>query len=502
MPIVETRATSKTACVSTAPVFNSSGAEKSADPGWWALVHHNKGGKHPGGNNAVVQTVLWLAWLCGLASTALIPSEDFFAFIAIICALVVSCVFLPDDGSTVLPYYIHVVLPIIAYKSVLYGGMYSFFMFYFIFGVVPLADYIIGVDVANQTKTEQQALQRCFSFKLFTMLIPVFVSAAIIGGSWFLTQTEEGKSLSTLEFWGFSLSVGFYTGAIGIVVGHELCHKASNFERLLGRYLMCLACYGHFYVEHTLGHHKDVATDKDAATARYGEDFYSFLPRVVIGEFQSACRIEAGRLKRKGLPWWKNEIPMYFGVSLGAGLSLRAMFGSKALEFFFLQALWAIILFESVNYLEHYGLERRQNPDGSHETVKPCHSWDSPARLTNMVTIKLQRHADHHAHAGKRFQILQAYDTSPQLPSGYATMIVLAFFPPLWRYVMHPRLMRFRKTQTGQVWRHGPQPEYDDLKKGQGAPKRTKKDGPPKKGSQRKARQRSRGRASQKKDKK
>jgi alkane 1-monooxygenase len=161
----------------------------------------------------------------------------------------------------------------------------------------------------------------------------------------------------------------------------------------------------------------------------------------------------------------RRSTAMYFGASGLMAMGLYFAFGMVAVKFFFLQAFWAIILFESVNYLEHYGLERRQNKNGTHETVKPQHSWDSPARLTNMITIKLQRHADHHAHAGKRFQTLQAYEESPQLPSGYATMIVLAFFPPIWRYVMHPRLMRFRKTQIGQVWRHGPQPIYDGCKK-------------------------------------
>ena len=464
MPLLESTASSKTACVSTAPVFNKSlGLPKKPDEGWWALTHHNSNnqkGKHPGDNNPIVQTLLWSVWLILLISTALI--DDFFQFVGAVCFLVVLCIFIPDDGSTVLPYYIHLILPIIAFKSVLQGGHYSFSMFYFIFGIVPLADYILGVDVANQSKEEQKILNKYYGFRLFTLLIPICVAGVIAAGAYFLTQTEEGKNLTSTEFIGFSLSVGFYTGAIGIVVGHELCHKAKWYERLLGRFLMCAACYGHFYVEHTLGHHKDVATDKDPATARYGEDFYSFLPRVVIGEFTSACKIELDRLKRKKLPWWQNEIPMYFSVSGLMALGLYIAFGTIAVKYFLLQAAWAIILFESVNYLEHYGLERRQDSNGKHETVKPQHSWDSPARLTNMVTIKLQRHADHHAHAGKRFQTLQAYEASPQLPSGYATMIVLAFFPPIWRYVMHPRLMRFRKTQTGQVWRHGPQPEYDE----------------------------------------
>ena len=127
-------------------------------------------------------------------------------------------------------------------------------MFYFIFGIVPLADYILGVDVANQTKAEQKLLHKEYKFKLFTLLIPVFVAGLVISGAWFLTCTEAGKSLTTLEFVGFSLSVGFYTGAIGLVT--NFATKQSGLKKLLGRFLMCIACYGHFYVEHTLGHHK------------------------------------------------------------------------------------------------------------------------------------------------------------------------------------------------------------------------------------------------------
>ena len=471
MPLIEQTATVDTACVSTAPVFgrgesspSDDGAPKRPDPGWWALVHHNSGAP---GNGGCTQTALWCAWLAALLATASIPHAHFFTFMAAVCALVALVLFLPDDGATVLPYYIHLILPVIAYKSALFGSHWSFSMIYFIFGIVPIFDYVLGVDVANQRKADQKQLHRAFRFKLFTFLVPVCVAGVIVGGAWFVTR--HARHLTALEFVGFSLSVGVYTGAIGIVGAHELSHKANWFERLLGRFLMCAACYGHFYVEHTMGHHKDVCTDKDAATARYGENFYAFLPRVIVGEFRSACEIEAHRLRKKGLPWWRNEIPMYFaatgllclGLHWGFPGEARGAGGYAAVKFFALQATMAVLLFESVNYLEHYGLERRLNADGkTHETVKPQHSWDSPARLTNMVTIKLQRHADHHAHAGKRFQTLQAYEESPQLPSGYATMILLAFIPPLWRYVMHPRLMRFRATQTGQKWRHGPQPEY------------------------------------------
>merc|ERR1712151_450230 len=197
----------------------------------------------------------------------------------------------------------------------------------------------------------------------------------------------------------------------------------------------------------------------DPATSRYGESFYEFLPRAVKGEFLSACRIEAARLQRKGLPWWHSEIPAYFLVSAAIAFGLAAVTGPLAVPFFLAQSAVAVLLFESVNYLEHYGLERRELQPGQYEPVQPQHSWDSPARITNHVLFKLERHADHHAHAGKRYQTLQAYDSSPQLPAGYATMIFLAFFPPLWRRVVHPRLLAHRSQQAGQTFRHGPTPE-------------------------------------------
>jgi alkane 1-monooxygenase len=264
--------------------------------------------------------------------------------------------------------------------------------------------------------------------------------------------------LSLLERGGLTVGTGIITGVVGIVAGHELCHKATRLERGLGRVLLCAASYGHFYVEHTLGHHKDVATDHDAATSRYGESFYEFLPRVVKGEFLSACRLEAARLRRKGLPWWHNEIPVYFLMSGGIALALAGLTGSAAVPLFVAQSFIAVLLFESVNYLEHYGLERRELMPGQFEPVQPQHSWDTACRVTNHVMFKLERHADHHAHAGKRYQTLQVYDSSPQLPAGYATMILLSFFPPLWRAVMHPRLMEHRRRQAGQIFRHGPTP--------------------------------------------
>jgi alkane 1-monooxygenase len=95
-----------------------------------------------------------------------------------------------------------------------------------------------------------------------------------------------------------------------------------------------------------------------------------------------------------------------------------------------------------VNYLEHYGLKRGKRDDGErYERTQPEHSWNSDNVSSNVLLYHLQRHSDHHAHPTRRFQTLRHFDEAPELPSGYATMILLAVIPPLWRRVMDPRLV-------------------------------------------------------------
>mmetsp|Transcript_96160 Transcript_96160/g.267137 ORF Transcript_96160/g.267137 Transcript_96160/m.267137 type:complete len:495 (+) Transcript_96160:91-1575(+) len=459
MPLLETTPTAESACVSTAPTFEqeegrADGARKAPDPGWWAFMEHN-GERDPSAHSSWATSALWCLWFVAFSSTALIPArEHWWLFNAAVMALVLVTIWIPDYGDTVFPYYSVVILPIVVFKSVAVGGVWCFGILGYAFAVVPFWDCFVGVDVGNHTQSMQKELHGAFRFEFLTLLVAPGILACLGYGAWL----ANFGGLSLFEGIGLGISVGVITGVVGIVAGHELCHRASWYERALGRLLLCCATYGHFYIEHTLGHHKWVGTDRDPATARYGESFYAFLPRVVKGELCSAMRIERDRLRRKGLPSWHSEVPAYFLVSVSIVLTLACLTGPMAFPFFALQSVAAIILFQSVNYVEHYGLERREVSPGQYEVVQPKHSWDAPTRITNHIMFRLQRHADHHAHAGKRYQTLQAYDSAPQMPSGYATMLLLAFVPPLWRSVMHPRLLQHRRQQIGQRFRYGPSP--------------------------------------------
>jgi len=246
-------------------------------------------------------------------------------------------------------------------------------------------------------------------------------------------------------FIGTIFSVGIISGAFGITSAHELIHKNNQFEQTLGKISLASVGYMHFYTEHLFGHHKRVSTPEDPASARYGEIVYAFIPRSVIGSYLSAWRIEIKRLKKKQIPVisWDNlmvqEIVYFFATIFFLNLFL----GPWAAVFWVCQNSVAVSLLEVANYIEHYGLQRKEISKGRYERVTPLHSWNADHYVTNSILFKLQRHADHHTWPFRRYQTLRTWDFSPQLPTGYGGMSVLALFPPLFFAIMNPKVEQY-----------------------------------------------------------
>jgi alkane 1-monooxygenase len=116
--------------------------------------------------------------------------------------------------------------------------------------------------------------------------------------------------------------------------------------------------------------------------------------------------------------------------------------GWQGLLFWLVQAAHAVWLLETVNYIEHYGLQRRE-VDGRPERFGVAHAWNADHLVSNCLLANLQRHSDHHMHAWKPYASLEPLP-GPQLPGGYASCIFLAMVPPLWFRVMHPRLAQWQ----------------------------------------------------------
>ena len=321
-----------------------------------------------------------------------------------------------------------------------YDTLFAFWTPFIVFVLVPIADFLVGRDTINPSDEESQVLAARPWYRMLTLLcLPLQCWSVVSGAMIASTLTDPVMWL------GWLLSIGTISSVLAITVAHELIHKNEPLEQLTGGLLLATVCYGGFKIEHVRGHHVHVSTPVDASSARYGESIFHFVPRAICRNTRNAFRLESQRLQQRGLPVWSrhNECLQWSVVSLLFALLLTLVFGWQGLLLFLGQSLVAIVLLETVNYIEHYGLHRRQAADGRYERVTHQHSWNSSHRLSNLLLFHLQRHSDHHAFPKRRYQILRHFDDSPQLPAGYPAMVVLAWLPPLWFAVMNPRVRAY-----------------------------------------------------------
>lgn len=318
-----------------------------------------------------------------------------------------------------------------------FGGMW-FLGPALVFGLFPLLDMAIGLDPTNPPDSVLKFLEQDRYYRWCTYLFIPIQYAGLVFACWMWSNGD----LSLVESIGLALTMGV-VGGIAINTAHELGHKRANSEKWLSRVALAQTGYGHFFIEHNRGHHVKVATPEDPASSRLGEGFWAFLPRTVIGSLRSAWGIETARLDRMGERHFSrhNDILTAWAMTVGLFAVLTIGFGPVALPYLVAQAVIGFSLLEVVNYLEHYGLLRQKKEDGRYERCLPVHSWNSNNVASNVLLYHLQRHSDHHANPTRRYQALRHVDEAPQLPTGYAGMIVLAWFPPLWRRVMDPILL-------------------------------------------------------------
>ncbi|MEO8813902.1 MAG: alkane 1-monooxygenase [Mycobacterium sp.] len=316
-----------------------------------------------------------------------------------------------------------------------------------IYVLLPALDLGFGPDGQNPPDEIMARLENDKYYRYCTYAYIPFQYASLIFGAYLFTASN----LSWLGFdgplgWpakiGLTLSVGAL-GGVGINTAHEMGHKKDELERWLSKITLAQSGYGHFYIEHNRGHHVRVATPEDPASARFGEAFWEFLPRSVWGSLRSAWGLEAARLRRLDKSPWhlSNDVLNAWLVSVVLWGVLIAAFGPAVVPFVIVQAVYGFSLLESVNYLEHYGLLRQKLPNGRYERCAPVHSWNSDHIVTNLFLYHLQRHSDHHANPTRRYQTLRSMDGAPCLPSGYASLIGLTYFPPLWRRLMDHRVL-------------------------------------------------------------
>ncbi len=329
-------------------------------------------------------------------------------------------------------------LPLITIFGLLRGGSYAYSAVIFIFFVIPIVELFTPYSTANYNEEERAAklANRFFDWLLY-LNVPIVYGT--IGIFIYVLNTQ---TLSTSEWIGHILSVGLVLGSCGINVGHELGHRYSKSEQLLAKLLFLPSHYTHFFIEHNRGHHKYVATHEDPASARKNEMLYTFWIRSTIKGYINAWKLESKRLEGLGTSFWsiQNEMIIFTLAQATYMLVILLFTNSIAWMAVMLAGVFGFLLLETINYIEHYGLRRKQLPSGRYERVLPIHSWNSNYFMGRIMLYELTRHSDHHYLASKKYQVLDHHEESPELPVGYPAAMLMALVPPLWFAVMNKRI--------------------------------------------------------------
>jgi alkane 1-monooxygenase len=328
-------------------------------------------------------------------------------------------------------------LPLTVGVSFLSEGWLCYLPLLYGFGIIPLLDQLIGPKTGNLSPDAEASVRadRMYDIVIY-MALPVQLGMLV----WFLFSVQVPMPTSDLV--GKITAMGMMCGVLGINVAHELGHRPKPLEKFMAKTLLATSLYMHFYIEHNKGHHRNVGTSIDGATARRNEGLYVFWCRTLVQSFRSAWQITAKELGRKKLRVWSlnNELIQMLLLQLVLCLAIALVFSWWVLVCFMGAAFMGILLLETVNYIEHYGLYRKKVNEFRFEDVEPAHSWNSDHALGRIVLFELTRHSDHHYEPSKHYQLLNSMHGASQLPAGYPAMMLLSLLPPVWFKVMNPRL--------------------------------------------------------------
>lgn len=230
-------------------------------------------------------------------------------------------------------------------------------------------------------------------------------------------QTGEQIATSLINLVVLRIMVGTSSGSSGIIVAHELIHRASKSLQLIGRLLMCTVCYEHFIIAHKQGHHRRVAKPDDIATAKTGEPYETYCRRVYLEHWRYAWRYEMGRLGLTENPWQRamfaNRVLQGLIFECLLVIVIIAGFGWVAAALFLYCAYAGVRLLEAINYFQHWGLRSK-----AHSAL----AWVNDSWLTHYALLGLSNHVEHHEHAVTHYQDIAYSEQGPKMPYGYFVM--------------------------------------------------------------------------------
>jgi alkane 1-monooxygenase len=339
-------------------------------------------------------------------------------------------------------YFLPITFYLLAYVSFTQTGWVAWLTILYAFLLIPVAELLLQPNEQNMQKAEEEVVKKD---KLYDYMLYLFVALQFVALYFFFNSIKANQS-NTSTIIARIATMGLLCGVFGINVAHELGHRNNVFEQFLAKAALLTSLYIHFFIEHNKGHHKNVATPADPSSARLNEPVYTFYYRTIVYSYLSAWHIanDEMRKKNKAIFGLANEMVQAHLIQIAFVVAIYYFFGTIVMCYFLVAALIGILLLETVNYIEHYGLQRKETAPGKFERALPIHSWNSSHIIGRIMLFELSRHSDHHYLASRKYQILQHHSTAPQLPTGYPGSMILAMVPPLWFYVMNKKIKQLQ----------------------------------------------------------
>jgi len=330
-------------------------------------------------------------------------------------------------------------VPLSVFISIYFREIFSYTSISYVFLFIPIVELFLPTHTSTFSEQESKSRLKDRFFDLLLYLNLPIVYLILFYGIYSFVNYD----IQPYEYFGLTLSLGILLATNAVNVAHELGHRKNTFDIFVTRLLLLPCLYMHFTMEHNYGHHKNVATKLDPATAKKGQSLYHFWITSVFGQYKNAWQIQMKFLKNKKTSFVSLEnnlllFLIYQGLYL---TTIYALLGEGALILAFLVGVISFLFLETINYIEHYGLMRKK-VGNKYERVQKIHSWNSDHIMGRIILYELTRHSDHHFRASKRYQILESFEDSPRLPFGYPMSMLLAFVPPLWFAFIHPVLRK------------------------------------------------------------
>jgi alkane 1-monooxygenase len=284
--------------------------------------------------------------------------------------------------------------------------------------------------------------------RLSVLLAGVHFALMLIG----LWALSGGSGLGLFDGTATFLAFGLWFGQVSNSNAHELIHRSDRRLFGLGMAVYISMLFGHHTSAHRLVHHRFVATPDDPNTASEGEGFYTFAARAWPGAFVAGYEMEQHRRDKAGLDGLAalNPYVVYLGGAALALIVVMLLFGLDGLLAYLLLCAHAQLQLLLSDYVQHYGLLRREQPSGGLEPAGPQHSWDAPHAFSGLMMLNAPRHADHHAHPARPYPelSLNPVTETPHLPHSLPVMATIALIPPLWHRIMDRRLAALRRREA------------------------------------------------------